>query len=107
MRKGIVSLVHRTPELSILSASIGKLNDNRHPKGSGYHEPVFFQETGWNVAGGEEDVERAKRENSDVEQVGSGVPFPELCQLGRFKKVVQANTGVAHREKLSVHCSSI
>ena len=69
VRKRKVCGVHRTPELSILSARIRKLNDDRHPVRSSHHDPIFFQETGWIVACGEEDVERAERENSEVEQV--------------------------------------
>ena len=69
MRKRNICRMHRTPKLSILSAGIRKLNDDRHPVRSRHHNPILFQETGWIIAGGEEDVESAKRENSEVEQM--------------------------------------
>ena len=105
MRKRNICCVHRTPELSILSACTRKLNDDRRPVRSRHHNPILFQETGWIVAGGEEDVESAERENSEVEQVRGDLPLPELCQLGVLEEIVQSNTGVAHCEQLSVHCS--
>ena len=107
MRKRIVCLVHRTPELSILSPSIGKLNDNRHPIRSRHRNPILFQETRWSIAGGEEDIESAKRENSEVEQVRGDIPFSELCQLGVLKEFIQSNTCVAHCEQLSMHYSTM
>ena len=107
MRKGKVCLVHRTAKLSIQSPSIGKLNDDGRLKGSGHQDSILFQETRWSVTGGEEKVERSERENSEVEQMGGGAPFPELCQLCGLEEIVEANTCVARCEQLSVHCSRV
>ena len=107
VRKGKVCLVHRTAKLSIQSPSIGKLNDDGRVKGSGHQDSILFQETRWSVTGGEEKVERSKRENSEVEQMGGGAPFSELCQLCGFEEIVEANTCVARCEQLSVHCSRV
>ena len=34
-----------------------------------YHNPILFQETELSIVGGEDDVESAKRKNSEVEEV--------------------------------------
>ena len=41
-----------------------------------HHLPILFQETRWDVARGEEQVERSQREDPEVDHVGDDVVQP-------------------------------
>ena len=69
VRIRIVRSEHRAPEFPILSAIFRELDDERRPIGSLHHLPILLEETRWDVAGGEEQVERSKGEDSDVDHV--------------------------------------